>query len=135
LAWVVPFQTSLSFAIGAVLAWGWTRLHKRTADVYVYPIAAGFHRWRVYRAGPYGHGRYGRATHQIAGVHFSKTGNHMDNIIVNMFRKRTPAVRGRQPGPPWKAAGHAAVEEGGVPISSSTGAQVCLLPCAQHSRK
>lgn len=42
LAWVVPFQTSLSFATGAVLAWAWTKLHRRTADVYVYPIAAGF---------------------------------------------------------------------------------------------
>lgn len=41
LAWVVPFQTSLSFAIGAVLAWGWLKLHRRTANVYTFPIAAG----------------------------------------------------------------------------------------------
>ena len=42
LAWVVPFQSSLSFALGAVLAWIWTKAHRRTADLYAYPIAAGF---------------------------------------------------------------------------------------------
>lgn len=41
LAWVVPFQNSLSFAIGAVLGWVWLKLHKQTADAYTYPIAAG----------------------------------------------------------------------------------------------
>lgn len=41
LAWVVPFQNSLSFALGAVIAWLWTKLHKRTADAYSFPIAAG----------------------------------------------------------------------------------------------
>lgn len=41
LAWVVPFQNSLSFAIGAVLAWIWLKLHKPTADRYTFPIAAG----------------------------------------------------------------------------------------------
>ncbi|HOW69872.1 MAG TPA: OPT family oligopeptide transporter [Phycisphaerae bacterium] len=42
LAWVVPFQTSLSFALGAVLAWLWKRIHHPTADIFAYPIAAGF---------------------------------------------------------------------------------------------
>jgi uncharacterized oligopeptide transporter (OPT) family protein len=41
LAWVVPFQNSFSFAIGAVLAWVWVKAHKSTADRYTYPIAAG----------------------------------------------------------------------------------------------
>jgi len=42
LAWVVSFYTSLSFALGAVLAWAWTKTHHRTADMFAYPIAAGF---------------------------------------------------------------------------------------------
>jgi uncharacterized oligopeptide transporter (OPT) family protein len=41
LAWVVPFQNSLSFAIGAVVAWLWVILHKRTAEKYTIPIASG----------------------------------------------------------------------------------------------
>lgn len=42
LAWVVPFQNSLSFAIGAVIAVAWTRIHKAHADRYIFPIASGF---------------------------------------------------------------------------------------------
>ncbi len=42
LAWVVPFQNSLSFALGALVAWAWARVHRRSADVYTYPIASGF---------------------------------------------------------------------------------------------
>ncbi len=42
LAWVVPFQNSLSFAIGAVLAWLWTRMHQKSADTFVVPVASGF---------------------------------------------------------------------------------------------
>ncbi|MBP7933734.1 MAG: OPT/YSL family transporter [Phycisphaerae bacterium] len=41
LAWVVPFQNSLSFAIGAVIAWVWTLVHRRTAGTYIMPVAAG----------------------------------------------------------------------------------------------
>jgi OPT family oligopeptide transporter len=41
LAWVVPFQNSLSFALGALLAWIWMKVHKPTAERYTYPIAAG----------------------------------------------------------------------------------------------
>jgi uncharacterized oligopeptide transporter (OPT) family protein len=41
LAWVVPFQNSLSFAIGAVIAWLWLRSHKRTAEKYTIPVASG----------------------------------------------------------------------------------------------
>jgi uncharacterized oligopeptide transporter (OPT) family protein len=42
LAWVVPFYTSVGFTIGALSAWLWGKLHKRTAEVYTFPIAAGF---------------------------------------------------------------------------------------------
>ncbi|MGQ9651492.1 MAG: OPT family oligopeptide transporter [Phycisphaerae bacterium] len=41
LAWVVPFQNSLSFAIGAVIAWVWARMHKKSAETYTFPVAAG----------------------------------------------------------------------------------------------
>jgi uncharacterized oligopeptide transporter (OPT) family protein len=41
LAWVVPFQNSLSFAIGAVVAWLWVVIHKRTAEKFTIPIASG----------------------------------------------------------------------------------------------
>jgi len=41
LAWVVPFQNSLSFAIGATLAWAWARTYKKSAATYTFPIAAG----------------------------------------------------------------------------------------------
>jgi uncharacterized oligopeptide transporter (OPT) family protein len=41
LAWVVPFQNSLSFAIGALMAWAWARMHKASAETYTFPIAAG----------------------------------------------------------------------------------------------
>lgn len=41
LAWVIPFQNSLSFAIGAVLTAAWTRWHRRSADSFNVPIASG----------------------------------------------------------------------------------------------
>jgi uncharacterized oligopeptide transporter (OPT) family protein len=41
LAWVVPFQNSLSFAIGAVVAWIWAKMHKKSAETYTFPVAAG----------------------------------------------------------------------------------------------
>ena len=42
LSWVMLFQNSLSFAIGAVLVTAWTRLHKKGSDLYYVPIASGF---------------------------------------------------------------------------------------------
>jgi OPT family oligopeptide transporter len=41
LAWVIPFQNSLSFAIGAALVYLWTRWHRRSAELYSIPIASG----------------------------------------------------------------------------------------------
>jgi len=41
LGWVVPFTNSFSFAIGAVIAWAWSRLHQKTHDDYNVPIASG----------------------------------------------------------------------------------------------
>lgn len=41
LSWVVIFSNSLSFAIGAVIAGLWSLAHKRMADIFVAPIAAG----------------------------------------------------------------------------------------------
>jgi uncharacterized oligopeptide transporter (OPT) family protein len=41
LSWVMVFQNSLSFAIGAVLVAAWTKLNKRNADLYAIPIASG----------------------------------------------------------------------------------------------
>jgi OPT family oligopeptide transporter len=42
LSWVVGFNNSLSFAIGAMLAWGWTVMHRRTGERYAIPLASGF---------------------------------------------------------------------------------------------
>ncbi len=42
LAWVIPFQNSLSMAIGAVLAWLWMKWDEKDADVFSIPIASGF---------------------------------------------------------------------------------------------
>lgn len=42
LSWVVPFSNSLSFAIGALIAWGWTLVHRRTGEKYPIPLASGF---------------------------------------------------------------------------------------------
>ncbi|HQL80524.1 MAG TPA: OPT family oligopeptide transporter [Verrucomicrobiota bacterium] len=41
LAWVMPFANSLSFAIGAVLAGIWSRVHKKASDLYYVPVASG----------------------------------------------------------------------------------------------
>jgi uncharacterized oligopeptide transporter (OPT) family protein len=41
LAWIMPFSNCQSLALGAVLAWLWTRLHARTADGYSVPVASG----------------------------------------------------------------------------------------------
>jgi uncharacterized oligopeptide transporter (OPT) family protein len=42
LSWVVVFENSLSFAIGAVLVAIWGRLNKKQSDVYATPVGAGF---------------------------------------------------------------------------------------------
>jgi OPT family oligopeptide transporter len=41
LSWVMVFENSLAFAIGAVLVAGWTRLSKKGSDLYAIPIASG----------------------------------------------------------------------------------------------
>jgi len=41
LAWVIPFQNSLSFAIGALLVWIWQRLSPRSSETYSVPVASG----------------------------------------------------------------------------------------------
>jgi len=41
LSWVMPFQNSLSFAIGAVLVTIWTRIWKKNGELYYVPIASG----------------------------------------------------------------------------------------------
>jgi uncharacterized oligopeptide transporter (OPT) family protein len=41
LGWVVPFSVPLSFAIGAVIVWGWGRLSARSQQSYSLPVASG----------------------------------------------------------------------------------------------
>jgi uncharacterized oligopeptide transporter (OPT) family protein len=41
LAWVMPFQNALSFAIGAVIAGLWTRANRKNAETFNVPIASG----------------------------------------------------------------------------------------------
>jgi uncharacterized oligopeptide transporter (OPT) family protein len=41
LGWIVFFSNALSFAIGAVLAWIWTLVDRRTHDTFNIPIASG----------------------------------------------------------------------------------------------
>jgi uncharacterized oligopeptide transporter (OPT) family protein len=41
LSWVMVFQNSLSFAIGAVLVAIWARIHKKQSEMYYVPIASG----------------------------------------------------------------------------------------------
>ena len=42
LAWVIPFQNSLSFAIGGVITAVWMRLGKKSGSTFAIPIASGF---------------------------------------------------------------------------------------------
>ncbi|HLP77641.1 MAG TPA: OPT family oligopeptide transporter [Candidatus Paceibacterota bacterium] len=42
LAWVIPFQNSLSFAIGAVVVWIWGKVSAKSEDCYSVPVASGF---------------------------------------------------------------------------------------------
>jgi uncharacterized oligopeptide transporter (OPT) family protein len=41
LGWVVFFSNALSFAIGAVIAWVWAALHRKSHDTFNVPIASG----------------------------------------------------------------------------------------------
>jgi OPT family oligopeptide transporter len=41
LAWVVTFSNSFAFALGAVIAWVWSRLHKPSSDRFTIPVASG----------------------------------------------------------------------------------------------
>ena len=41
LSWVIPFQNSFSFAIGATLVLIWDKLNKKNSDMYNIPIASG----------------------------------------------------------------------------------------------
>jgi uncharacterized oligopeptide transporter (OPT) family protein len=41
LSWVVWFSNSFGFALGAVIAWLWNKLNRKSAETYVVPIASG----------------------------------------------------------------------------------------------
>lgn len=41
LAWVMPFQNAFSFFVGAVIAWMWSKMGKRSCENYNIPIASG----------------------------------------------------------------------------------------------
>jgi uncharacterized oligopeptide transporter (OPT) family protein len=41
LSWVVVFQNSLSFAIGALIVYVWEKTHRRNSDKFAVPIASG----------------------------------------------------------------------------------------------
>ena len=41
LSWVMVFENSLSFAIGAVLVAAWSKLSKKNSDLYSVPVASG----------------------------------------------------------------------------------------------
>ena len=41
LSWIMYFQNSLSFALGAALTALWSRYHRRTCELYYVPIASG----------------------------------------------------------------------------------------------
>ncbi|MBL8747100.1 MAG: OPT/YSL family transporter [Phycisphaerae bacterium] len=41
LAWVFAFNNALAFAIGAIIAWVWAKLSRRTSDEFNVPVASG----------------------------------------------------------------------------------------------
>jgi putative OPT family oligopeptide transporter len=41
LAWVMPFKNCLSFCIGALIAWVWSKLHEKSAEAFTVPVASG----------------------------------------------------------------------------------------------
>ncbi len=42
LAWVVPFQNSLSFLIGGLILYAWQKWNRKSSDTFAIPIASGF---------------------------------------------------------------------------------------------
>lgn len=42
LSWIMVYSNCQAFAIGAVIAWLWGKLHARTGERYVVPLASGF---------------------------------------------------------------------------------------------
>jgi uncharacterized oligopeptide transporter (OPT) family protein len=42
LAWVVPFENSLSFAIGALIVFAWQKWNNRNCEQFAIPVASGF---------------------------------------------------------------------------------------------
>ena len=42
LSWIMYFENSLSFAIGAVLMAAWGKFNQKKSDLYGIPIASGF---------------------------------------------------------------------------------------------
>jgi uncharacterized oligopeptide transporter (OPT) family protein len=41
LSWVVPFQNSFAFMIGAAIAYGWQKIWPRSGQLYTIPVASG----------------------------------------------------------------------------------------------
>jgi putative OPT family oligopeptide transporter len=41
LSWVVPFANALAFAIGAIISWIWSLIHKKGWEVFNIPLASG----------------------------------------------------------------------------------------------
>ena len=41
LSWVMPFQNSFSFAIGAVIVAAWAKFSRKNSELYYVPIASG----------------------------------------------------------------------------------------------
>jgi len=41
LAWIMPFANAFSFFVGAIIALVWGKINKKTAELYVIPIASG----------------------------------------------------------------------------------------------
>jgi uncharacterized oligopeptide transporter (OPT) family protein len=42
LSWIMVFQNSLSFAIGAVIVGLWNKASRKNSDMYAIPVASGF---------------------------------------------------------------------------------------------
>jgi uncharacterized oligopeptide transporter (OPT) family protein len=42
LSWVMQFKDAQAFLIGAIIAWLWMRLHRRSAEDFSVPVASGF---------------------------------------------------------------------------------------------
>jgi uncharacterized oligopeptide transporter (OPT) family protein len=41
LAWIMPFSNALSFFLGALVAYIWGKVNKKTAELFVIPVASG----------------------------------------------------------------------------------------------